>query len=135
MKGGITSGIVYPAAILRLKDKYRFRNIGGTSAGAMAAALTAAAEYGRQAVKQDGPWLEGGTRTRDSPASRRPATSCASRDCCSASFNRRALPAASSASFLYLKTGPVPPRSIPLSWLYPCTARSGNAEPWSTLQE
>ena len=36
MKGGITSGIVYPAAILRLKDKYRFRNIGGTSAGAMA---------------------------------------------------------------------------------------------------
>ena len=65
MKGGITSGIVYPAAILRLKDKYRFRNIGGTSAGAMAAALTAAAEYGRQSRKQNGPWLEGGRpRTR-----------------------------------------------------------------------
>ena len=55
MKGGITSGIVYPAAILRLKNKYRFRNIGGTSAGAMAAALTAAAEYGRLSRKQNGP--------------------------------------------------------------------------------
>jgi predicted acylesterase/phospholipase RssA len=47
MKGGITSGIVYPKAILRMKDTYRFRNIGGTSAGAIAAAVTAAAELGR----------------------------------------------------------------------------------------
>jgi NAD-dependent SIR2 family protein deacetylase len=29
MKGGITSGVVYPQAVLALKDKYRFRNIGG----------------------------------------------------------------------------------------------------------
>jgi hypothetical protein len=48
MKGGITSGVVYPAAVVELAKKYRFRNIGGTSAGAIAAALTAAAEYGRQ---------------------------------------------------------------------------------------
>jgi predicted acylesterase/phospholipase RssA len=48
MKGGITSGIVYPPAILELKRKYRFRNIGGSSAGAIAAAGAAAAEYGRQ---------------------------------------------------------------------------------------
>ena len=47
MKGGITSGIVYPRAILRMKDTYRFRNVGGTSAGAIAAAVTAAAEFGR----------------------------------------------------------------------------------------
>ncbi len=47
MKGGITSGIVYPSLVLQLKDKYHFRNIGGTSAGAIAAAATAAAEYGR----------------------------------------------------------------------------------------
>jgi predicted acylesterase/phospholipase RssA len=47
MKGGITSGIVYPAAILALKDTYRFRSIGGTSSGAIAATLVAAAEYGR----------------------------------------------------------------------------------------
>src|SRR5687768_54569 len=48
MKGGITSGIVYPFAILELGRKYRFRNIGGTSAGAIAAAFAAAAEYARQ---------------------------------------------------------------------------------------
>ena len=48
MKGGITSGVVYPGAIYELAQKYRFRSIGGTSAGAIAAAATAAAEYGRQ---------------------------------------------------------------------------------------
>jgi predicted acylesterase/phospholipase RssA len=47
MKGGLTSGVIYPPAILELATKYRFRNIGGTSAGAIAAAATAAAEYGR----------------------------------------------------------------------------------------
>jgi predicted acylesterase/phospholipase RssA len=48
MKGGLTSGIAYPVAILELARKFRFRSIGGTSAGAIAAALTAAAEYGRE---------------------------------------------------------------------------------------
>lgn len=48
MKGGITSGIVYPSAILRIAQRYRFRNIGGTSAGAIAAAVAAAAEFRRQ---------------------------------------------------------------------------------------
>ena len=43
MKGGITSGIVYPEAIHELSRDYRFRSIGGTSAGAIAAAATAAA--------------------------------------------------------------------------------------------
>lgn len=47
MKGGITSGVVYPLAITELAKAYRFRNIGGTSAGAIAAAATAAAEYSR----------------------------------------------------------------------------------------
>jgi predicted acylesterase/phospholipase RssA len=47
MKGGITSGVVYPLAITELAEEFRFRNIGGTSAGAIAAALTAAAEYSR----------------------------------------------------------------------------------------
>jgi predicted acylesterase/phospholipase RssA len=47
MKGGITSGIVYPPAVLKLKDKYTFRGIGGTSAGAIAAAGIAAAEFHR----------------------------------------------------------------------------------------
>jgi predicted acylesterase/phospholipase RssA len=48
MKGGITSGIVYPGAVCELAKDFRFVNIGGTSAGAIAAALTAAAEYRRQ---------------------------------------------------------------------------------------
>jgi predicted acylesterase/phospholipase RssA len=47
MKGGITSGVVYPHAVCDLAGTYRFRNVGGTSAGAIAAAATAAAEYGR----------------------------------------------------------------------------------------
>ena len=48
MKGGITSGVVYPVAIERLSKHYRFKNIGGTSAGAIAAVLTAAAEHQRR---------------------------------------------------------------------------------------
>lgn len=47
MKGGVTSGVVYPYAILELARAYRFRSIGGTSAGAIAAAFAAAAEYAR----------------------------------------------------------------------------------------
>lgn len=48
MKGGVTSGVVYPPALCALATQYRFRNIGGTSAGAIAAAGAAAAEYGRE---------------------------------------------------------------------------------------
>lgn len=47
MKGGITSGVVYPHAVCELAATYRLRNVGGTSAGAIAAAAAAAAEYGR----------------------------------------------------------------------------------------
>ncbi|MBV4474789.1 patatin-like phospholipase family protein [Pseudomonas botevensis] len=46
MKGGITSGVIYPKLIARLATKYQFKNIGGTSAGAIAAAACAAAQYG-----------------------------------------------------------------------------------------
>ncbi|HWW77034.1 MAG TPA: hypothetical protein VNZ44_16655, partial [Pyrinomonadaceae bacterium] len=49
MKGGITSGIVYPPLVIKLhNDGYSFRNVGGTSAGAIAAAVTAAAEHGKE---------------------------------------------------------------------------------------
>jgi len=48
MKGGITSGVVYPWLVARLADRYRFRQIGGSSAGAMAAAACAAAEFARR---------------------------------------------------------------------------------------
>jgi predicted acylesterase/phospholipase RssA len=53
MKGGVTSGIVYPGAICELAKEYSFANIGGTSAGAIAASLTAAAEYRRRTEGSD----------------------------------------------------------------------------------
>jgi predicted acylesterase/phospholipase RssA len=48
MKGGITSGVVYPLAACELAEAYFFKNIGGNSAGAIAAAAVAAAEYRRR---------------------------------------------------------------------------------------
>jgi predicted acylesterase/phospholipase RssA len=48
MKGGITSGVVYPLAVCELAKRYRFRSLGGASAGAIAAAAAAAAEVGRE---------------------------------------------------------------------------------------
>jgi hypothetical protein len=48
MKGGVTSGVVYPLAITELSQTYRFKCIGGASAGAIAAAAAAAAEMGRE---------------------------------------------------------------------------------------
>lgn len=50
MKGGITSGVVYPLALTALAKEYRFACIGGTSAGAVAAVAAAAAEYGRHSA-------------------------------------------------------------------------------------
>ena len=47
MKGGITSGVIYPRALVELARHYRFRGMGGSSAGAIGAALGAAAEFGR----------------------------------------------------------------------------------------
>lgn len=48
MKGGVASGVVYPQAIIALAHEYRFKNIGGASAGAIAASIAAAAELGRE---------------------------------------------------------------------------------------
>lgn len=47
LNGGVASGVVYPWALHGLAQHYRFRRIGGNSVGAIAAALAAAAEYGR----------------------------------------------------------------------------------------
>ena len=48
MKGGISSGIVYPRAACTLAITHSFRSVGGASAGAIAAAAVAAAEHDRQ---------------------------------------------------------------------------------------
>ncbi len=47
MKGGITSGVIYPRAVAELAQTYRLSSVGGASAGAIAAAAAAAAELGR----------------------------------------------------------------------------------------
>ena len=48
MKGGITSGVLYPPAIGRIAESFYLVSIGGTSAGAIAASVAAAAEYRRR---------------------------------------------------------------------------------------
>ena len=83
MKGGVTSGIVYPSLVLKLAEHYRFASIGGTSAGRdRGGALSAAAEYGRQRDNGGGTAkLEDALRRSGSPApswassSRRPPRS------------------------------------------------------------
>lgn len=47
MKGGTSSGVIYPSALHEFARSHRIRGIGGTSAGAIAAAFGAAAEHGR----------------------------------------------------------------------------------------
>ncbi len=47
LQGGTASGVIYPRALARLAQRYRLRGVGGTSAGAIAAAVAAAAEHGR----------------------------------------------------------------------------------------
>ena len=53
MQGGVTSGVVYPGLVCKLAEKYSFQSIGGTSVGAIAACLTAAAEYSRRNGQAD----------------------------------------------------------------------------------
>ena len=50
MKGGITSGVVYPLAVCELATTFRLRSVGGASAGAIAAAAAVAAELGRRST-------------------------------------------------------------------------------------
>lgn len=54
MKGGITSGVVYPLAIVEIAKAFRLRSIGGTSAGAIAAAGAAAAQAGKLRGEKSG---------------------------------------------------------------------------------
>ncbi|MGX7709179.1 hypothetical protein [Methylobacterium sp. Gmos1] len=53
MAGGVTSGIIYPGAVVEIAKRYSFHAIGGTSVGAIAAAVTAAAELGRRTGNPD----------------------------------------------------------------------------------
>jgi predicted acylesterase/phospholipase RssA len=53
LRGGVASGIVYPLAIAELAQTYDFRSIGGTSAGAIAGAWTAATALGKKRGKDN----------------------------------------------------------------------------------
>lgn len=48
MKGGVTSGVVYPKVVEEVAKRFHLVGIAGTSAGAIAASLAAAAEYRRR---------------------------------------------------------------------------------------
>ena len=54
MKGGISSGVVYPKAISAIFRQRSLQRVAGSSAGAIAAGLAAAAEYGRSSQGLDG---------------------------------------------------------------------------------
>ncbi|MEM7220194.1 MAG: patatin-like phospholipase family protein [Pseudomonadota bacterium] len=53
MKGGLASGVVYPDAVVEIAKRMHLVGIGGTSAGAIAAVLAAAAEYRRRHTGSD----------------------------------------------------------------------------------
>src|SRR5690348_13206211 len=65
MRGGTTSGVVYPLAVCAMAERYVFRSVGGASAGAIAASATAAAEFGRTAVRPERPVPKKKDRTPD----------------------------------------------------------------------
>ena len=54
MEGGVTSGVVYPAFVARLAQRFTLRSIGGTSVGAVAAIAAAAAQFKRNRVRKTG---------------------------------------------------------------------------------
>ena len=62
LKGGAASGFVYSGVALTLAKKYRLQSIGGTSAGAGAAGVFAAAEYGRRSGNEEA-WGSPGSST------------------------------------------------------------------------
>jgi hypothetical protein len=53
LEGGVTSAVVYAGLVGRLAEDYRFRSVGGTSAGAVAASAAAVAELARQRTRTD----------------------------------------------------------------------------------
>jgi hypothetical protein len=55
MRGGTTSGVVYPLAVCEIARTFRLRNVGGASAGAIAAGMAAAAEVARSCAVDDVP--------------------------------------------------------------------------------
>lgn len=60
LEGGVTSAVIYATLLAQLSKSYTFKQLGGTSSGAVAAAAAAAAEYGRMhAAGQPGAGFDG----------------------------------------------------------------------------
>ena len=53
MKGGITSGVVYPRVVTEIAKSFNLKSVGGTSAGAIAAAAAAAAQSYEDSAKKN----------------------------------------------------------------------------------
>src|SRR5262245_24092481 len=73
LKGGAASGFVYSGTIVELAKTYRLQSIAGTSAGAGAAGVAAAAEYGRRTGSEDA-WGFAGIEHIPEWAAERPAS-------------------------------------------------------------
>lgn len=54
LDGGVINGVVYPGFLIEIARKFRFRSLGGTSVGAIAASLAAACEYSRRFGSDNG---------------------------------------------------------------------------------
>jgi predicted acylesterase/phospholipase RssA len=54
LDGGVINGVVYPGFLIEMARKFRFHSLGGTSVGAIAAALAAACEYNRRFGSDNG---------------------------------------------------------------------------------
>ncbi len=54
LDGGVINGVVYPGFLVELARQFRFRSLGGTSVGAIAASLAAACEYNRRFGSDNG---------------------------------------------------------------------------------
>jgi predicted acylesterase/phospholipase RssA len=54
LNGGVIDGVVFPGFLMEVARQFRFRSIGGTSVGALAAALAAACEYSRRYNRDTG---------------------------------------------------------------------------------
>ena len=54
LDGGVINGVVYPGFLIELARNFHFQSIGGTSVGAIAAALAAACEYNRRFGSDNG---------------------------------------------------------------------------------
>ena len=65
LEGGVTSAVIYAGLLATLSKTYRYKNLGGTSAGAVAAAAAAIAELARRSGHGDAGFVQLGKLSAD----------------------------------------------------------------------